>query len=148
MSKSQIAGKWAGQLTYAKDYPEEYRSKIFSFSLDLSCCEDAVKGLCEDEFTNSLALNPATIDGFFKNDSIYFIKRYPCLIMMDEDNLTKAFPTEPSVGIQYRGRLVQRLFSKKKYFKGHWDISGSYMDENGNKKYYRSGGDWEMRKVD
>ena len=107
-----------------------------------------IDGLCEDDITKKLLLKPATIEGTYQNETIYFIKRYPCLVESDTELNLKAIPTEPSPGIEYKGNLHRRMFSKKRYFKGKWEISGSLLDENKIARYYTIGGNWFMKKIE
>jgi hypothetical protein len=148
MGELSIKGKWIGQLTYDSTYPIEYRNKVLSFQITISQEKELLKGECVDDITEQLLLKAATIEGVYENEAIYFVKRYPCLITLDERNHLKLFPAEPSMGIEYKGHLRKKLFSKKRYFKGTWDISGSYVDGNGMSYYYSMGGKWKMEKTD
>ncbi len=142
-----INGKWKGKVTYNDTYPKEYRNEVLSFELNLSSEDGFITGTCEDDITKELLLKAATIEGTYGFDTIHFIKRYPCEIILDEANKLATNPLEPSAGIQYEGKLCQRWFSGKQYFKGEWDISGSFIDEYGNAQYYTCGGNWKMEKI-
>jgi len=146
MPELSIDGKWIGKLSYGKGYPIEYAAKTVSFVINILINNDLINGNCEDDITKQLLLTPASIEGIYKNKSIHFIKRYPCFITFDEKGNLKAVPTEPSPEIQYDGRLIKKFFSGKKYFKGNWKISGSFLDGNGLAQYYTVGGNWTMKK--
>ncbi|MBC7937088.1 MAG: hypothetical protein H7Y86_17195 [Rhizobacter sp.] len=142
-----IEGNWVGQLTYDESYPPEYRNEILYFTMKLWREDGILRGTCEDDITKELSLNPATLEGTYDNDVIYFIKHYPCLIIVDEENNVKADMSKPSVAIQYLGQLRKKVFSSKYYLKGAWDISGSYLNESGRAEYYTMGGNWTMQKI-
>src|SRR5436190_17467396 len=101
MSKVSVEGKWVGKLSYGRGYPAEYRAKSLCFVINILATNDLVKGDCDDDITKELLLKPASIEGTYKNKSIHFIKRYPCLVTFDEKENLKAIPTEPSPDIQY-----------------------------------------------
>ncbi len=142
-----IDGKWIGKVKYDNTYPKEYRNKILSFILNLSSEDGFIIGTCEDDITKELLLKAATIEGTYRYDKIHFIKRYPCAVILDEENTLTTNPFEPSAGIQYEAKLRKNWFNGKQYFKGGWDISGSFIDENGNAQYYTCGGTWRMEKI-
>ena len=105
-----------------------------------------MSGTCNDDYTKQLFKTPATIDGSFEENRIYFIKRYPSLLTIDKNGQTIIIPDEPSLSIQYAGYLRKGFLTKKIYFEGEWSIDGSFLDENGNANYFSSSGRWKMTK--
>jgi hypothetical protein len=145
---NSIEGRWDGQALYGNNYPREYRNKILSFTADLWFDGEILKGNCEDDLTKELLLKPATIEGTYKNGSLHFIKKYPCLIIRDEKNMLKANHLEPSFEIQYSGKMHRELFSRMEYSKGIWDIKASLIDKDGITHHYTIGGKWKMKRVE
>ena len=145
MAIPKIEGKWVGFYSYGKSYPKEFRRKKTSFSLEIVNEDGLIKGICDDEFTLNLFGKPATIEGFAEKYTITFIKRYPSLLTLDENNQPLVVAEEPSLDIQYIGSLQKKIFSNKYILKGSWDISGSFLDKHGNANYYTDEGIWELK---
>ena len=146
--EDSLNGKWIGQLTYDRSYPAEYRNKILKFEIGLTEENGVINGSCEDNLTRDLHLQPATIIGTYQSREINFIKRYPCRITLKENNVLIAQHHEPPIEIYYTGTLHQRLFSKKDFFKGTWNITQSFADERGNVRFYKIGGKWTMARFE
>jgi hypothetical protein len=143
-----IAGKWEGHYKYGTAYSLKYQATQATFTVEMSIDEDGiVKGTCIDDIIKKLSLSPASIEGLFENDTITFIKNYPCAIIIDEHDNTVALHDKPSHTIHYRGNLKRKMFSKKYFLEGVWDISGSFIDENGNAQYYTFEGTWMLNKL-
>jgi hypothetical protein len=143
MAKYSIEGKWIGKLNYINNYPEEYSGKELDFEITITVDGDFFKGTCVDDITKELVLQPATIEGIFRNNEILFMKYYPCSVILDENQKLMANSSSPSHGIQYvgapklsvseilkrlKGRSAKILLSeyselKKRYWGGHlWGI--------------------------
>ncbi|HLK29834.1 MAG TPA: hypothetical protein VKT28_14745 [Puia sp.] len=148
MHLKTIEGKWAGSFTYGHGYPLKQIGSSVPFTIDLKYKDGLIKGICIDDLVEELMLKPATIEGSFENRSILFIKRYSCNITRDINNKLIAEHNEPAVGIQYVGKLRRKFFSRKYFFKGEWDISGSFLDETGIARYYTAVGKWSMKKIE
>lgn len=148
MPTNNIEGKWQGYYKYGKAYPLEYQAIPVSFMIEITLDENGIiKGKCIDDLITELGIGPASIEGTFENNTIVFMKYYPCLITIDQNNKTVAVHDKPSVGIQYKGSLKRKLFSKNYFLKGEWDISGSLIDERGTAQYYNFDGTWSLRKI-
>ncbi|HEX7903771.1 MAG TPA: hypothetical protein VF487_07825 [Chitinophagaceae bacterium] len=146
MPKPTIEGKWIGHFVYGETYPKEFKSKKISFVIEIAKDNELIKGTCIDDLSREIFKNPAIIEGLFENDFITFIKRYPALLTEDENNNLVAHFDKPSVNIHYKGVLTKNLFSRIYFFKGEWEISGSYLDEMGQANYYTFAGKWRMQK--
>jgi hypothetical protein len=117
------------------------------FEIELTDENGLIKGICKDDITNELAILPASIEGTFENGLFYFIKTYQYAIVFDEYGQSVAIPDKPSSAIHYKARLRKRLFSKSYFFKGAWEISGSYLDANKAPFHYSFSGTWKMKKL-
>jgi hypothetical protein len=141
-----ITGKWIGEYVYGDSYENELRGKAVKFSIELFSDGELIRGTCIDEETHALFREPATIEGSFENDAILFYKTYP-----GEDDLigaSRLIAREYNRNrIQYTGILMKRFFTGTHYFKGAWEINGSFLDKNGTAIYYESDGTWSMKKV-
>ena len=146
MDLEQLNGEWTGFFVYGNGYPATYREKKNDFTIVVNGADGMIKGECTDVFVRKYFTSPATIDGSFENGAVTFIKRYPSLLTIDENEKVTVFPDRPSHEVLYTGHVYKKLFSRKIYFKGRWDISGSFLDEDKNARYYTFGGTWEMEK--
>ena len=144
MAKFSIDGKWSGKVSYGSYYPAAYKNKKLLFTLQLSSQNAVIKGTCEDDTTRELKLAPAFIEGFFRENVIQFVKYYSSLVIFDEQNKLKAIANEPSVRVEYKGSRYWKLFSRKKYFKGTWEIVTPGKHQQGNISMQRPGGTWMM----
>jgi hypothetical protein len=148
MPLDTIEGKWEGYYNYGAAYGLQTHDTIVSFTVEISIDEHGIiKGTCTDDIIKELSIAPAIIEGTYENETLFFIKKYPCLILVDENNKLTTVPDKPSSEIQYKGNLTRKLFSKTYMFKGEWDISGSLLDENGNAQYYSYDGTWTLKKL-
>ncbi len=114
--------------------------------MDIQFDGDNFKGTCSDIFTDTQFNKPATVKGTFVPNLISFIKKYPSLLIVDENNQTVVVPEQPSLEIHYTGLLYKGLFSKTFRFEGEWSMTNSYIDEQGKKQFYTCNGSWKMKK--
>ena len=148
MSNDIVKGKWEGYFNYGALYPEEFQAKTVAFTVEFNVDENGmIKGTCTDEITKEMSLQPASIEGSIKDDTITFYKYYPCYLAVDKNNNTIMDPNKPSTGIQYNGRLIRKLFSRSYEIKGKWEILGTLMDEDGRPHIYTVDGTWQMKKT-
>jgi hypothetical protein len=147
MDKDLISGNWSGAYRYGRGYPAGVRGTRVLFSIRIDPFDGIFTGTCTDTYTDEYFRAPAIIEGEIEGNRIYFIKRYPSLLTIDEQGNTIVIPDEPSVNIQYEGRLYKSFFSGKYYLKGEWNIDGSYLDDTGNAIYYSSSGSWKVSRV-
>jgi hypothetical protein len=97
MAKYSIEGKWIGKLNYINNYPEEYSGKELDFEITITVDGDFFKGTCVDDITKELVLQPATIEGVFRNNEILFMKYYPCSVILDENQKLMANSSRPAM---------------------------------------------------
>ena len=142
-----ISGKWAGYYKYGAGYPLSMQGIAKDFEMELTDEDGLIKGICRDDITNELTISPAEIEGTFENGLFYFIKTYTCAIVFDEYGESVALPDKPSHAVHYKANIRKRLFSKAYFFKGSWEISGSYLDANKVPFHYSISGTWKMKKI-
>lgn len=148
MDIKYINGTWEGFFTYGLDYPEEYQSIREDFTLKISVENGIINGICVDTFTDKYFGEPATIQGTLTDRVLSLIKKYPFFLGTDENENVFVDNTRPSHDIHYLGRLKRKLFSEDYLVEGTWNISGSYLGEDGEGLYYTQDGDFEMHKVE
>ena len=147
MAKIEIQGKWIGNYSYGHGYPEEIRKKIFPFLLEIWSDGDIIRGTSTDDITKEFFNQPAKIEGTFENDEIAFLLTYPCLVLLDKENKIFIEKDKPSLGILYTGILKKGFILSGLSFKGEWDISKSFIDENKIARYSTYMGYWEMKRL-
>ena len=141
MTDQDFSGKWAGEYVYGEEYGEPISGKRIPFEINMTCTDGHVKGNCVDDDSKHFLPEPATIEGFIKQNSISFIKKYPCLWQIDDQGKPRFFPKLPSQEIHYAG-----LYSDGK-FEGGWEVVMTLSKENGDAFEYTGTGSWHMYKV-
>lgn len=147
MDIEDINGTWKGFFTYGPDYPPEYQPIKEEFTLKLSVDNGIIFGSCVDTFTDKYFDEPATVEGTLVDGVLSLIKKYPYFLGTDENEVVFVDRTRPSHDVHYLGRLKRKLFSESYFVEGTWNISGSYLNENGEALYYEQDGDFEMHMI-
>jgi hypothetical protein len=135
-----MTGKWTGEYTYGKGYPEEDQGTSVVFNLVMNYEEGDITGSCTDDESLKIFDKPATIQGFIDNDFISFIKKYPSLWTIDEKGNAQIFEDIPPIEIHYYGHFADNKFS------GEWDMSFEIEDEHGDSHFASCAGTWSMYK--
>jgi len=138
------SGKWKGYYTLGDPYPLAMRFKKYPFTIEMAINEGKITGTCIDSLVEGHFQSPAIINGTIEDYEIRFIKTYPALITLEEGGKIKVEAEKPSVDINYKGKLHKKLFSKKRYLKGKWEISGNAQNEKGEEVFYYNEGKWRM----
>jgi len=144
--KGSISGKWSGVYIYGAGYEEDLRGKRVRFTVELFEDEQLVRGSCIDAETEHILTGKSKIEGTFENGLLVFYKTYPFTFDFAENDVAYIVEHVSSPSIQYTGLLRRSLFSRSHYFKGDWEIHGSYLDDNGCAQYYSSHGTWRMER--
>jgi hypothetical protein len=141
-----LNGKWKGTYTYGKSYGDSLSGKTVAFVMDLKILNGQVSGYCQDIGEIEEAFEkPAEIEGTFEQGKIFFTKKYPGLLVVDEKNYY-AYSDVPAADLTYQGTLKTRLFSRKKYFKGIWNLKSKFFTEDEKEQIVENKGIWKMQK--
>ena len=141
-----LDGKWMGTYVYGKSYGPALSGKVVQFVMDLKILNGQVSGYCQDIGEIEEAFEkPAEIEGTFERGKIFFTKRYPGLLVVDEKNYY-AYSEAPSADITYQGMLKTKLFSGKKYFEGTWNVKAKFFTEDDKEVIVEDEGTWKMEK--
>lgn len=146
MIQIDVNGLWEGYFTYGPGYPPSYKNKKVTFTIELTETKGLITGKCIDEFVKTHFTEAAKIEGAFENNQITFLKTYPSYLYIDENDKPAVDKSKPSTSILYTGILKKRIFTRVYYFKGNWEISGSYLDQDKIAHYYAVEGKWTMQK--
>ena len=147
MSFDFLEGAWEGFYTYGPDYPPDFQTKREKFVMNLRIGNEIVFGTCTDTYTEKYFGEPAIVEGTFDGRFISLVKKYPGFLGIDENGNNITDKSMPSDEIHYVGQLKRWLFSADVFIEGTWDISGSFVDENGDARYYTAEGEFEMRRI-
>ena len=146
MSVPKIEGRWEGYFQYGKLYGKLAGTKV-PFTMDIKNEDGYIRGICTDQYIEENSLDPATIEGSAEDYLITFIKKYPAKLEFDENYQSKIYRNQESYEIMYVGNLQKRFFSNKYFLKGTWEISTSFLDDNGNTIYFTCEGSWMLKPV-
>lgn len=140
MTDQDLTGKWTGEYVYGDVYKTPIKGTKVAFELEMTVTGGIIKGNCfDDEFRHHFK-NGATIEGVIKENTIIFVKRYPCMFNIDDDGKIILFPKLPSHEIHYSGNYNDGKFS------GAWKVTLPYAEEDADVVDARQGA-WEMQKV-
>lgn len=145
MAIKTLTGKWIGQYTYGKGY-EGVTQASCPFEMDLVHDGFALKGTCFEEQFKDVLKAPATIEGSFENKAISFIKKYPSMMVLDQDGQASADHDNTGTPIHYTGRLTKKWFPRRYIFTGQWSMNESLDLGGGISKYVTLSGTWSMER--
>ncbi|HYW95986.1 MAG TPA: hypothetical protein VE870_10395 [Bacteroidales bacterium] len=102
---SSITGLWKGEFTLGPEYGSR-EGKSFDFTAELNEDDDfSIEGVCEEGETKDLFKEPVTINGFRDDEFISFVKKYPCLVLVDEQGKYFTEKEKEHPDIEYEGEL-------------------------------------------
>ena len=142
-----IEGKWKGDFRYDQGYPLALQARYVSFTMDLWTKNGMIFGICIDDHTKKLNIEPASIVGTFSRNIFKFTKTYPYLLAINENDKPTIVPARAPVPVQYRGRVRKRLFSSEYYCKGKASFTVSYLTKMGFEKSHTFWSVWSMKKI-
>lgn len=146
MKLDKLTGTWEGFYTYSDDYQEELQFTKEHFVLELKVNGEVLEGTIVDSYIDKYFKEPATVWGYLDHSVLTLIKKYPHAFELGENGEIFLDPSKPSHEIHMAGTLTSSWFSKRYFVEGSWDISGSFIDEEGNSRYYTWEGEWEMQR--
>ena len=142
-----LNGRWKGQYTYGKGYSSNYIGKSESFEFYITEKNGSFTGSCIDEVVKSVVGNESYIAGNFNDGEIRFKKRYKIHTVISDAGVTTADDTTKHDGVDYKGKLKKKLFSKERYFVGKWSITCEFRNVQNIAQTFVCEGSWKMYKV-
>lgn len=134
--------KWEGYFTYGEGYGLDIEDKQVRFILDIEIDEDSFTGTSVDFESKDLFDTPATIKGFFEDDTMSFVLKYPCTYFVDENGSLIIDKNQEHTDIHYFGYLDQ----DKKVVEGNWEmVTAQEKYDNGYLENILSGDFWIKR---
>jgi hypothetical protein len=110
MNSISLNGKWQGEYTLGQEY-ESGEGISSEFLLDIIEKKGILKGTCTEPGISELFSNPITIKGFIEGVLISFIKQYPCLFFITEDNQYRIDTSQKHPDIEYQGEYDEETDS-------------------------------------
>jgi hypothetical protein len=147
MPINSIEGKWTGHFKYDQGFPFHIQTRYVYFTIELFDKNGVITGTCTDDHTQHLKIDPATISGTYKDNSIVFIKKYPCFFTLDKNNQMVILHDRPAQDVEFFGRLKKRLFSSEYYFQGKSKATVKYTNKMGIEKNHDFWTTWSMKKL-
>lgn len=141
MTDQDLTGKWTGEYVYGDVYKAPIKGITVAFELEMTVTSGIVKGNCTDDEFRHHFKSPATIEGVVKENTITFVKKYPCMFNIDDDGKITLFPKLPSHEIHYSGHYADGKFS------GAWKVTLPYAAEDDTDVFDARQGEWQMQKV-
>lgn len=138
----KLKGRWKGIFILGEEYGDnEGDEKTFILFIEEEK-DDKFKGKSVDYEGYGENYNPASINGYVQGSFISFIKQYPFLYEVNENNESIYNREEKHPEIHYEGQYDL----KEKKFSGTWEmvIQVIEMHENDLEQLLR--GKWEMSK--
>jgi hypothetical protein len=142
-----LTGLWEGKYTYREGYPTQYVGRSEPFEFDIVDKDGTLSGTCIDELVKAKEGNESYIIGTFKQNEIAFKKRYKFHFAVDESGSFILDDKLKFDGVDYKGRLYKKFFSRKPYFSGEWNITCEFKDENNLTQTFICKGTWKMSKT-
>ena len=102
-----LSGKWNGEYVLGAEYgPDE--GKCFEFVLELSDQDGEIEGTCFEPEISELFDSPITINGFYEEGLLSFVKQYPCLFYSDQDGKPTVDKNQEHAEISYSGEYDEK----------------------------------------
>lgn len=144
MPFAPIARKWTGYFKYGKAYSLSHQLKRSRFELELNFTNLQFDGTCNDEYTQLFFDRPALVKGTIENRAIEFVKKYPALLTIDDNEQTTVDHQLPAVPIIYKGVFRKSWLRRRLYIKGTWTITSLVPGPHDSTITLTVGGKWKM----
>jgi hypothetical protein len=142
-SYMKVNGKWIGQYTYGKDYPENIIGKSIAFEINVISKGLEYYGNFNDDETRDIFEDNGIVSGFVEGDYILMEKQYPKAWQIYDNGKIEILDNVPPPLIKYEGAFLNDEFV------GEWEIQEYYKEEDETVFFTVVGtGTWSMRKVE
>jgi hypothetical protein len=134
---------WKGFFTYQEGYESIDQYLEVDFSMELTFTDNSFTGISSDSESAAFFDKPATVKGFIVENTISFVKNYPCNYYKNENGEIVLDRDSKHPDIFYLGFFDE----DKKCFSGTWEMTlyeeaygDDFLEEIAN-------GEFEMRRV-
>ena len=119
MKVLQLKQKWEGFLTYLDGYEDVEFYKDVNFSMEIELEKKSFTGFSVDAESKDVFKKPAKVKGFFDNDKISFVMKYPCYYYKDDNSKIVLDLKSEHPDIHYLGFFND----KKDSVSGNWEMT-------------------------
>jgi len=144
MQQPSFPRKWTGYFRFGTAYSLNQQVLRVGFDLELNFNGLLFDGICTDEYTAQLFSGPAHIKGEYDEHTIQFVKKYPALLAIDDNDRVYADPSQPSAPILYKGKIRKHWWTRRLYATGTWTITVLVPDYHGSPVTHTVDGRWKM----
>jgi hypothetical protein len=138
-----LTGKWKGEFILGTEYDDDMGETTF-FELEINDDSGTITGICIEEDSKKLFLEPITINGFWNDDLISFVKQYPCLFYKDEAGNIILDKSKKHPPISYSGQF-DKLLNR---FEGEFELVMDSIRLTGGYLEWELTGTWMMRRAE
>ncbi len=136
--------KWKGYFTYEAGYEVKDQFETVSFSMELTVTDNSFTGTSIDDEFKKIHDKPASVVGFFDDEKMSFILKYPCSYYIDEGDNIILDKTNEHPDIHYLGFFEV----DKKIVLGKWEMK--IFKEKHNEDLYieeSANGEFEITRI-
>ncbi|MBX2827453.1 MAG: hypothetical protein KTR22_04790 [Flavobacteriaceae bacterium] len=133
---------WKGHFTYEVGYDENNQYLEVPFSMQIVVENDAFFGTSVDEESKHLFDTPTGVTGFFGDNTISFVLKYPYSYYRDEDGTLVAEKNMAHPDVHYYGAYDEVT----KTYSGRWEITYEVEERIDGDVQEVFWGYWELRR--
>jgi hypothetical protein len=116
---------WKGEFTYLKGYAEKEIYRSVKFTLEINVSNSTFTGISWDEESKHYFKSPANVKGFFDEEKVSFVLKYPCYYYKNEKGKIELDYNQEHPDIHYFGEFDNKDKSK---VTGEWEMA-VYVEE-------------------
>ncbi|MFT3678166.1 MAG: hypothetical protein QM781_19895 [Chitinophagaceae bacterium] len=144
MQQPNFPRKWTGYFRFGTAYSLNQQVLRVAFELELNFNGFLFDGICTDEYTAQLFGSPAHVKGEYDEHTIQFVKKYPALLAIDDNDKAYVDQNQPPAPILYKGKIRKHWWTRRLYATGQWTITVLVPDYNGSPVTRTVDGRWKM----
>lgn len=110
---------WKGQFSYLAGYDTINQYKEVEFNMELTLENGSISGTSYDDESKDYFDAPAIVKGFYKENTISFILKYPCSYFLNDNDEIELDKNNEHPDIHYLGRIDE----SGKFIQGTWEIT-------------------------
>ena len=133
--------RWEGVFFYPVDDENYDIPKRVNFHINVEIKNDIFIGTHSDEESAPIFEEDAKLKGYFEDNFLSFILKYPYLYFLDEFGQQKTDKNKNHPKIHYYGNFNQKTNS----YLGAWEMFEEFNDEFGSPWIERTEGAWEFK---
>ena len=136
-----LTGNWKGFYEYGYGYGLKQFGQRVAINLQVTDEDGAISGTCEEEKSDIAVDLVSTVQGFYEDRILSFVKTYPKRPNLSEEN--EIIITDGTLEVEHIGQISEdnnTLF-------GRWSIYDQFTDEDGKTYEYATDGIWLLERT-